>query len=174
MAKVKDVSSFHLQHAHEAQYSKPLTSLHSLTNLNLAYEYTLSFQQNHPGYDFMVLDTMALLDVSKSVGNVFTGYPPVGSVLTRAVNDLARVRSKPCKVITNMHSTFHVGSRNSDWGDVEAKEIINRNGDLVGSRNFTWSYLTPESKSMLRKHQSKLGMMKCSILKYSDRNHCFW
>ena len=176
VAKVKDLSSFHLQHATESSFSKPKLSLSHLNNIQLAYDYTLSFKQYHPGYDCVVLDTQALVDISKSVGNTFTAYPPVGNVLVRAVNDLARARGKNCKVATNLHSTFHVGSRNSDWGSKESKIVVDENGALLKSRNYTWSYLPTESKSTLRKANHPLGTMKCPIMKFAEHNsnHCFW
>ena len=176
VAKVRDLHSFHLQHATTASYQKPMQPLQFLENLNDAYEYAVSFRQNHPGYDCFVTDVGSLIDISKAIGNVFTGYPPVGGILARAANDVSRMRGKLCNVVANLHSTFHVGSRNSDWGDESAKRIIDLNGDLVGSTNFSSSYLLQQTKSMLRKSPHRLGIMKCPLMKFSlsQSRKCFW
>lgn len=54
-------------------------------NINIFYNYAQVFQQLHPGYDCVVMRRSILEQVVRNVGEVFTGYPPVGAILVEAV-----------------------------------------------------------------------------------------
>jgi hypothetical protein len=66
-----------------------------LSVIEQAYRYTNMFAQLHPGFDCLVLPMTLLDKVVAAVGNVFTGFPPVGSVLAEA----ARVADPNCVAI---------------------------------------------------------------------------
>eukprot|EP01041_Mallomonas_annulata_P012342 gene12342-25969_t len=56
-----------------------------IEHLHVAYEYALMYRQLHPGYDCLVLRQSHLPEVIRYIGDVYTGFPPVGSVLAEAV-----------------------------------------------------------------------------------------
>jgi hypothetical protein len=89
----------------------------------VAYEYVTHFAQMHPGYDCMVATVKHILEIAKHVGNVFVGFPPSGSILCEAVN----LVSRSCRTYKFAAGTFHLGTRNSDWGDHQYGDIYHYN-----------------------------------------------
>ena len=98
-------------------YERPLQSF-DLTNMHIPFEYAISFGQHHPGFDCVVIKKSTLKRVFPLIGDVFVGYPPAGSILNQAIASIAR---REAVTMTHMHSTFHIGSRNSKWGHSKTK-----------------------------------------------------
>ena len=80
--------------------------------LSTAYQYALHFAQMHPGFDTIVMPRRMLPGVINTVGSVFVGFPPVGGILAEAVSHSDR----GCVATRHVPATFHVGSRNGQWG----------------------------------------------------------
>eukprot|EP00607_Mallomonas_marina_P004493 CAMPEP_0182439040 /NCGR_PEP_ID=MMETSP1167-20130531/86179_1 /TAXON_ID=2988 /ORGANISM="Mallomonas Sp, Strain CCMP3275" /LENGTH=184 /DNA_ID=CAMNT_0024632625 /DNA_START=917 /DNA_END=1471 /DNA_ORIENTATION=+ len=94
-----------------------------VSSLDTAYEYAHMFKQQHPGYDALVLKSSGVEAVRNYVGEVYTGFPPVGGMLSEALRSV----NQRCFATRMVHATFHIGSRNGDWSDETAEEYIRVN-----------------------------------------------
>lgn len=110
---------FHLGKG-QPNYSLPVT----LQSMELGYDLAQQFQQNHPGYDCFVAPVYTVQRIAEKVGSVFTGFPPCGSVLAEA----AHLADRTCVTARKMPATFHVGSRNGEWGNQVMSQL---NGALA-------------------------------------------
>ena len=106
----------------------------NLSSLATAYNYTAAFAQLHPGYDCLVAKIDVLPKILQGVGDVFTAFPPVGSVLCEAV----KIAENACTTVKSVSATFHVGSRNGDWEGGDAAEYIRQNALLAKAARKGW------------------------------------
>ena len=141
-AVVANLSTFSSHPANES-YARPLQPI-TEDSLDLAYTYTQQFKQLHPGFDCLVIRREKLPAFVTYLGDVYIAFPPVGRMLTRA----AKYADADCVTISNMHSTFHLGTRNGDWdsdNDTQAYQVLN--GNIIQER---YEYLERVNGGVLR------------------------
>ena len=120
--KIANPARFHLGQGAPI-VSEPI----NLQSIASAYDLTLQFGQNHPGYDCFVAPTYLVQRIAYKVGQVFIGYPPCGAILAEA----AKLVDRQCITARKIPVTFHVGSRNGEWEGREAENFIQLNGALA-------------------------------------------
>lgn len=122
--KINNWNKFHLRaNLSESLADEPI----GLSSIATAYNLTQAFAQQHPGYDCLVARAKSIPRILQSLGNVFTAYPPVGSILCEAV----RVAEKDCVTSKGIPATFHVGTRNGNWENDDAVEYMKQNAVLA-------------------------------------------
>ena len=94
-------------------------------NLEAAYTYTLEYEQSHPGYDCFVARPETISEIVDVIGDIFVGFPPVGSALAKAAKRI----DPGCVAARNFPATFHIGSKNGDWG-------LNTKKDEGGGKDY--------------------------------------